>query len=139
MARVEIHVSGIKALKRELNGRFANAARGTLAAVHKPARDVMRASSAQVPRDTEALANSAFLRAPYLIGDEVIVEFGYGSTYVGINPKTGQSSDEYAWIVHEDLEAKHPIGKAKFLEDPLVAYAPQILSNIGGSLSKFFK
>jgi hypothetical protein len=32
---------------------------------------------------------------------------------------------DYAVIVHEDLEAIHPVGKAKFLEDPIRDYASE--------------
>jgi hypothetical protein len=51
---------------------------------------------------------------------------GYGGPATKINPKTGQSSDDYTLKVHEDLEARHTVGKAKFLEDPVNAAIPTL-------------
>jgi len=36
----------------------------------------------------------------------------------------------YAAAVHEDLNAHHPVGKAKYLEDPLMARVDDIPKNI---------
>ena len=36
----------------------------------------------------------------------------------------------YAAAVHENLNAHHPVGKAKYLEDPLMARAPNISKNV---------
>ncbi|HMF88745.1 MAG TPA: hypothetical protein VK575_11760 [Gemmatimonadaceae bacterium] len=38
--------------------------------------------------------------------------------------------DEYAAIVHEDLELNHPVGGAKYIERPLKAVAPQLPARI---------
>lgn len=50
------------------------------------------------------------------------------------DPKTGEASvyytADYALIVHENLEAVHPIGEAKFLEKALYANKDEFLKNI---------
>jgi hypothetical protein len=48
---------------------------------------------------------------------------GYGGNGNPINPKTGYPASSYMLAVHEDLLAFHPVGKAKFLEDPVRDYA----------------
>lgn len=44
-------------------------------------------------------------------------------------------SQNYALFVHENLDANHPVGKAKFLEDPLRRLRPE-LSRIVGEVYK---
>jgi hypothetical protein len=138
MAGVDFNLNGITPLRRKLNGQFANVRDGTLAAVEKPVRAIMADSAQQVPRDTESMANSAYMTSPRFEGDSVVIEFGYGGPNAQVNPRTGQNTDEYAYIVHEDLTANHPNGKAKFLEDPINTHAPNILTDLGGDISKFF-
>jgi hypothetical protein len=85
-----------------------------LAVLHE-AQDIMSESLEEVPKDTEALAKSAYLEQEA----NGSVTFGYGGPNVQINPKNGQRTDEYMLSVHENLQAQHPVGKAKFLEGPL--------------------
>lgn len=80
-------------------------------------------SLGQVPRDTDTLAASQFweITGNYKVGWEAVI--GYGGNGDPVNPKTGLRASSYMLTVHEDLSAFHPIGKAKFLEDPVRAYA----------------
>lgn len=77
----------------------------------------------QVPRDTETLALSQFweVEGYYKTGFTAVI--GYGGNGDPINPKTGMPASSYMVAVHEDLSASHPIGKAKFLEDPIRNFA----------------
>lgn len=81
------------------------------------ADEVIDASLEQIPRKTGALANSTF-KDSKTTDTSVQVTFGYGGGNEQVNPETGVSTAEYAVEVHEDLQAMHPNGKAKFLEDP---------------------
>lgn len=95
--------------------------RGTKKATEAAAKEIYYRSLAQVPRETNTLANSAFYE---VIGHyrnfEAII--GYGGEGDPINPISGARASEYMIAVHEDLNAHHPIGKAKFLEDPIREY-----------------
>jgi len=62
---------------------------------------VQRVAQERTPVDTGNLKNSAFTRKE-----------GEMSVLVGFNAA-------YAVFVHENLEAKHPTGQAKFLESAL--------------------
>lgn len=139
MGQIHFDLKGIVPLKRKLNGQFANVRDGTLAAVHKPIKMIMQESLRQVPKDTNALANSAYEEPPAFDGNGVTISFGYGGSNAQVNPRTGQSTTDYAWIVHERLDTVHPIGKAKYLEDPINDIAPNILHMIGNDLSRFFR
>lgn len=77
----------------------------------------------QVPRDTETLALSQFweITGHYKTGWKATI--GYGGNGDPINPKTGRRASSYMAAVHEDLSALHIQGNAKFLENPIRAYA----------------
>jgi len=101
----------------------------------------------RVPKDTTALSASSHLiegdakgrtrknvaAATIIVGDDTI------------NPKTQQPTKEYAAKVHEDLEAHHDEGQAKYLESVLKEVAPYMskriarrldLKKMAGSVSK---
>lgn len=67
----------------------------------------------RTPIDTSALRNSFYLRAPEFRGRTVTIELGCGGP-----------AAPYAAIVHEDLEAFHPVGQAKFIESVLIESEP---------------
>ena len=91
-----------------------------LAAMMEAEDTLISASLEQVPRDTGSLAASTFSETTKTSNSiEGIV--GYGGGNEQINPKTRESTAEYAVQVHEDLSMPHPRGgKAKFLEDPSI-------------------
>lgn len=87
----------------------------------KAAQEIMDLSQLQVPFETGTLRNSGFVSGPER--DEsgrVQVRIGYGGEADKQNPKTGQMASEYMIPVHERLDVQHPIGKAKFFEDPVI-------------------
>lgn len=122
---------------KKCEATISKVARSTYAATEEACEDIMEESLRQVPRDTETLANSAFyeIQKAKDYGYEAIL--GYGGS--AINPKTGVPVMDYAVAVHEDLEAVHPIGKAKFLEDPIRDYAAKkfprtVIKHVGPAL-----
>jgi hypothetical protein len=96
--------------------------RGVEKGLHECARIIMDDSQVLVPRDTETLANSAYITDVEVIGQDLVVHLGYGRGEE-INPKTGDHPSKYAVPVHEILGAFHkPPTQAKFLEVPAVAF-----------------
>lgn len=87
---------------------------------------IMAQSEPLCPVDTGTLKASGYVQPPEIIegGQTIRVEIGYGGPAAKINPKTGQSADGYALFVHENLEAHHPVGTAKYLEIPFNAAKP---------------
>ena len=105
-----------------------NLGRGTKKATIAACEEILMASLEQVPKQTLTLANSAFYevkRRTDTAGSVYAYEatLGYGGNGDPINPITGQHASAYMVKVHEDLSVYHPVGKAKFLEDPLRDYA----------------
>lgn len=72
---------------------------------------LQRQSQMLVPVDTGALRNSAYTRHVGR-GFDITVWVGY--------------TVEYAVYVHERLDVHHPIGQAKFLEEPMQTKQPQM-------------
>lgn len=98
---------------------------GSRKALVEACRIISEKSLNQVPRDTDTLANSHFwdVSGDYKTGWEAVI--GYGGNGNPVNPKTGQPASAYMVAVHEDLTANHPVGKAKFLEDPIREFAAE--------------
>ena len=73
----------------------------------------------QVPYLTGELSRSGRLEGPDIGIGITTVSIAYGGP-AGSGP--GQTKDvDYALIVHERLDVKHPVGKAKYVEDPVRA------------------
>ena len=96
---------------------------GSKKALVEACEEILEESLQQVPVQTGTLAESAYyeITGHYKTGWSATV--GYGGAYDPINPKTGKPASSYMLAVHENLSAHHPIGKAKFLEDPVRDYA----------------
>lgn len=107
--------SSVQAMLRRVGDKAAKALGKQL---YNEGQGIIEASSGLVPVDTGTLKSSRYTAEPVREGDRITVEIGYGGPAAKINPKSGESSDGYAIIVHENLEAFHKTGVAKFLELP---------------------
>ena len=122
---------------KKCEATISKVARSTYAATEEACEDIMEESLRQVPRDTETLANSAFYDITHAKDYGFEATLGYEGS--AINLKTGTPVMDYAVVVHEDLEAIHPVGKAKFLEDPIRDYASEkfprtVIKHVGPAL-----
>jgi len=99
-------------------GEKAGAALGRQ--LYREGLGIMAASQPLVPVDTAALRSSGYVAEPTTGAADGVVEvlLGYGGPAAKINSKTGESTDAYALYVHEDLEAFHKVGTAKYLSLP---------------------
>lgn len=115
-----------KAVVRNLQASIERVERGTKKATRAAVEEIMEHSLEQVPEKTGTLARSAFyeIHGRYR---NFSATFGYGGNGDPENPVTGQRASEYMLAVHEDLEARHSKGKAKYLEDPLREYQQKFL------------
>jgi len=101
---------------------------GEKRALKKIAQNIMAQSQSEVPRETETLANSAYIKEPIDTPNGAEIELGYGGPNDKMNPSTNEMASSYALIVHETRGTPpgggyyHPYGKWKFLEDPIRAH-----------------
>lgn len=98
-------VQGVRAIKEYLGSRHQKAtAKGLRVGLLKAGLFLQRESQKLVPIDTGALKASANTRIEGEgLDSSVVVSYG----------------TEYAIYVHENLEAHHPVGQAKYLSTPL--------------------
>lgn len=103
-------IPGLDAVVAELNAISADMVSKVLAPiVYKKANGAMTVIKQRyVPVDTGALRSTGSVKPSVIAGDSVTVEMGFGGP-----------AAPYALIVHERLGAHHPIGQAKYLEEPL--------------------
>lgn len=105
----DITFTGLDKLAKLLSVGGQAATRATGRALRSEANAAFNESQRQVPVATGALRASGEVDGPnYLGNSELEVTIGYGG-----------AAGPYALIVHENLEAHHPVGKAKYLEDPV--------------------
>lgn len=91
--------------------RYGRRAQTAIAkALYREAEGIMAQSKELVPVDTGALRSSGHVRVPELRDRSATVVLGYGGP-----------AAPYALYVHEDLNAFHKVGMAKYLEVPFRA------------------
>lgn len=112
--------------------------RGTKKATKAACEEILKDSLNEVPRHTSTLAKSAFYEVLGSYKNFTAI-LGYGGNGDPINSDTGRPASEYMVVVHEDLSAMHPIGKAKYLEDPVRRYEQRFPSRIRKFLEDIFK
>ena len=134
-ARLDMNFDGFEASLRTAIDRVD---RGTKKATINACEEILEESLKQVPRDTETLAKSGYIEIKGAYKN-FTGEVGYGGNGDPINPKTGEPASSYALIVHEDLTAEHPVGKAKFLEDPVREYANKFKRNVVSVINEELK
>jgi hypothetical protein len=90
--------------------------------------EIMSMSQPLVPVDVGALKSTGLVEKPVDENGEIVVRIGYGGVAKG---KTGEDVDVgYAYIVHEDLDAHHNHGQAKYLELPYLQRKAHSLANL---------
>lgn len=89
-------------------------------AITDEANTVLFKSMAQAPVETGDMRRSGTVEDPKITARAVTVEIGFHTSY--------------AEAVHENLKARHEIGKAKFLEDPVNESAPTFYKNVAARI-----
>lgn len=125
--RVTMNLSGTQLHKFYANceALVSKVGNGSRKALVEACNAISEDSLSQVPRETNTLALSQFweITGNYKVGWKATI--GYGGNGDPVNPKTGRNASSYMLAVHEDLTALHVHGNAKFLENPIRAYAAQ--------------
>lgn len=109
---------------------------GLAAGMYAAELEIFAESQIQVPVDTATLKASGRVMEPEIIGDEMVgvIGYAYGSA---VSPRTGRPVWAYALPVHERTEVHHaPPTKAKFLEDPALAYISQYEGTLAAYITR---
>ena len=118
-----VALTGVKELEAKLMAIAKNTPKKIGAALYREAQIEMTESKKRVPVDTGALRSSGVVQKPVFDGKNTSVKLGYGGPSV-----------DYALKVHEDLEAFHKVGQAKYLESVLMESAPYLLQRIANRI-----
>lgn len=115
--------SSLQEFNNQCNVAISKVGNGSRKALIAACEEILEESMTQVPIDTSTLMDSAFYEVTghWKTGWHAIL--GYGGNGDPVNPKTGKPASSYMLAVHEDLSARHAIGKAKYLEDPVRSFA----------------
>jgi len=115
-------VTGLDQLAGGLGDRFRKTLQAVAGAIYIEAEQVISLAKRETPVDEGVLINSGHVRLPTITPVEIEVQLGFGGPAGSGNQ--GGSNDEdvgYATHVHENMTARHTVGKAKYLEDPVKA------------------
>lgn len=82
----------------------------------------MKEMQRRVPKDTGELHDSGYIDKPEIQGNNIVGGMGFTA--------------EHAIFVHEDLEAIHPNGEAKFMESVLNESEPHFGERVGEHVKK---
>ena len=117
--------------------RYARGVRqGLRAGLFKEANGIITQAKQIVPVDEGILKNSGFAALPVERGNKVIVEMGFGGPAGGKPGQTNVKDVGYAVIVHEDLNAFHKVGTAKYLEMPIRQAEPGMGDRLAKDIRK---
>ena len=136
-----VRVEGTDAIKRALAALGTDVLPALAAALYQVGEGVMTDAKLLTPVDTGNLRASGHVSPPAVQGSKVSVTLGFGGP-AGSGNHGGQSNAEsvgYAVYVHENMEAHHPVGQAKFLESALKARTSGMAGRIGLSLQRWIR
>jgi hypothetical protein len=102
---LKAHVEGIQEIERKLQDLVRKYPEAAATATYQEGLALLADSVKEVPVDTGRLRRTGYVDAPTDARDPKVV-VGYGT--------------DYALPVHERTEVHHPVGKAKFLIDPML-------------------
>jgi len=116
MSERNVGAEAIAAKLRQLVARLPEEAANAL---FEEAQIEMTEAKQRTPVDTGALRASGRVHPPKIVGHDISVALTFGGPAV-----------DYAIVVHEDLDAVHPVGQAKFLELTLNESRPHLLQRV---------
>jgi hypothetical protein len=122
---LDIKVDGLADLNRALTALSHTTNQSIGQALREEAEIEMTESKRRVPVDTGALRGSGRVVGPIDEGGDSLVRMEFGD-----------AAAPYALYVHEDLEAFHKVGQAKYLESVLVESAPHLAQRVARRVAR---
>lgn len=120
-----VELRGIDALQRRLARLGTEAPRAVAAGLLEEAETIATRSAELVPVDTGTLRSSQHVTPPETRGGVTEVQIAYGGP-----------AAPYALAVHEDLTARHPVGQAKYLEQPATEALRGMVERLGAHVER---
>ncbi len=121
--KVSIKLKGVKEVKKKLKEYPFKTLKALGRALYEESQVILGESKKQCPVDTGTLRSTGHVTDPEYARSSVDVQIGYGGP-----------AAPYAIYVHERLDVRHKVGKAKFLEDPVKEALPKLPSVISAKV-----
>lgn len=118
----QIHIDGFEKVEANINRLIKKNWKEAKHGLLEEANFVLNKSIPQTPREFGNLRRSGTVEETKETKTEYEVTIGFNT--------------DYAAAVHENLNAHHDIGKAKYLEDPFMAHVDKIPKNIAKRIKK---
>lgn len=126
MANTTLQITGLAQCQRDLAALAQKLGIGPVgAALRAEAEIEMTEAKRRTPVDTGALRDSGHVTGPDVAAQEATVRLVFGGP-----------AAPYALFVHENLEAFHRVGEAKFLERPLLEAAPHLADRVAARIAR---
>jgi hypothetical protein len=123
--RLKLNVKGFRELKKALKQQGPRAEQSLARALFTEGERIMTEAKRLTPVDTGALRASGHVQKPVIRRGRIEVTLGFGGP-----------SAPYAVIVHENLNVRHQVGQAKFLEKPLNEAARGLAERIAAEVRR---
>jgi hypothetical protein len=95
-------------------------------------------AGAALRKETEVIATQARKLTPVDTGNLRATVHAEGpernGDVISCSVEAGSAAEDYAFIVHEDMDAKHRVGQAKYIEHPLNEASGDILNRVAARL-----
>lgn len=122
MTSKQIHIEGLEQVEANINRLMRDNWKEAKQGLRDEANIIIQKSVRQTPREFGDLRRSATVEETKETKTEYELTLGFNT--------------EYAAAVHENLNAHHDVGKAKYLEDPLMARVDDIPKNIAKRIKR---
>lgn len=106
-------------VNRRLGNLIRNLPGAVARALYEEAEIEMTEAKQRTPVDQGNLRDSGIVEQPVIAGQEITVRLAFGGP-----------AAPYALFVHEDLDAFHTVGQAKYLESVITESAPHMADRI---------
>lgn|SRR5690554_4110573 len=124
--QLRLDVKGLREMEKALRQYPERAERALAGAMYTEAERIMAEAKRLTPVDTGTLRASGHVQEPKVKPGRIEVVMGFGGP-----------AAPYAIYVHENLEAHHTVGQAKFLETPLMRAQRGLANRLAVQLRKF--
>ena len=115
---IEILVTGIAEVNAQLARLWEQDQAASVQALREEAETIMTESKRRVPVKYGTLKGSGFVEP----------------TEDGVRLAYGGAASDYAIYVHENLDANHPVGEAKYLERPVLEALPGLAERVAKTM-----
>lgn len=138
--KLNIKLIGMKELTNKLKKYPGIADQVTRKHLFQEAEGIMSAAKDLTPVKTSALKNSGHVQLPKAGRRGIEIELGFGGVAgSGNQGSTNKEDVGYAIRVHEDLNAYHKVGHAKFLELPFNQASEGLKNRLSAALREVMR